>query len=332
MKKSPTIGVFVAVVLVSAAAATSPEDLALRAKANALLVQAQKLAVFDPNVTRTPFHESVSFLFFGLIHGDQKGTFVRDWASKEQWRWKWEVPDYQEIDVRNGGQIGERATAEFEPLRILQLRWALPPFHVLLGENDLVKKLELEKVNGLAARCIKFEAVRGRDRVNCEVCVNAANNTLLRWSDEQREIDWTDYTPFGEKFYPRHLVVQEHGNKIIQADIEFRDAPDVSPREFEMPSDMRLHKACEHFTGPIVTKQESPIHPRHAWTLAENAVVVVEVRVGVEGKVEAAQIIETGGSDLDLAALDAVKKWEFEPAKCDGDPVSDKSTVAVYFH
>ena len=138
MKKSPTIGVFVALVLVSAAA-TSSEDLALRAKANALLVQAQKLAVFDPNVTRTPFHESVSFLFFGLIHGDQKGTFVRDWASKEQWRSKWEVPDYQEIKVRNGGQIGERATAEFEPLRILQLRSALPPAPVLLGENDLVK-------------------------------------------------------------------------------------------------------------------------------------------------------------------------------------------------
>jgi len=63
-----------------------------------------------------------------------------------------------------------------------------------------------------------------------------------------------------------------------------------------------------------------------------NAVVVVEVRVGVEGKVDAAQIIETGGSDLDLMVLDAVKKWEFEPAKCDGDPVSDKGTAAIYFH
>ena len=99
-----------------------------------------------------------------------------------------------------------------------------------------------------------------------------------------------------------------------------------------MPSDMRLRKACEHFTGPLVTKQESPIYPKHAGTGSVNAVVVVEVRVGVEGKVEAAQIAETGGSVLDLAALNAVKRWEFEPAKCDGDPVPDKSTVGVYFH
>jgi hypothetical protein len=159
-----------------------------------------------------------------------------------------------------------------------------------LGENDLVKKIELETVNGLAARCIKFEAIRGRDRWSREVCVNAGNNTLLRWLDERREIEWTDYISFGEKFYPRHLVVKEHGNKIIQADIEFRDAPDLSPKECEMPSDMRLRKACEHFTQPIVTKQESPVYPTRMGTRPVTAEVVAEVRVGAEGKVEALRL------------------------------------------
>ena len=328
MQKGSTIGVLVTVVLVSAAARPS-ED--LRATANSLLVQAQKMAVFEPNTTKTPFHESVTFLFSGLIQGDQRGSFVRDWASKTQWRWKWELPGYQEINVRNGGQIGEHETADFEPVRIVELRWALPPFPLVLGENDLVKKIESETLNGLAARCIKFEAVRGRDRWSREVCVNAGNNTLLRWVDERREIEWTDYTPFGERFYPRHLVVKEHGSKIIEADIEFRDAPDLSPKEFEIPSDMRLRKACEHFTQPILTKEENPVYPRRMGTRPVTAEVVVEVRVGVEGKVEAAQITETGGSDLDRAALDSVKKWEFESAKCDGDPVSQKTHVVVNF-
>jgi len=46
-----------------------------------------------------------------------------------------------------------------------------------------------------------------------------------------------------------------------------------------------------------------------------DADVVIEVKVSVEGKVEEAQITETGGSDLDSAALAAVKKWAFESAK-----------------
>jgi TonB family protein len=329
MNKSPILAVLLGLLITSSKSALSSED--LRAKANSILVQAQKSAVFEPDIHGSPFHEHVDFLFSGLVQGERKGTFVRDWVSKEQWRWKWELPDFQAISVRNGKQIGERETAEFESVRIQQLRWALPPFPLILGQNDLVKRIEPAKVNGLDAQCIRFEAVRGRDRWDREICVNAANNTLARWTDERRQIEWTNYIPFRETFYPRHLSVREHGNKIIEADIEFRDAPEFSQTAFEIPSDMRVRKACEHFTQPIVTKEEKPEYPRRIGVKTIKAEVVVQVKVGVQGKVEAAQITETGGDDLDRAALDAVKKWEFEPAKCDGDPVSHKLPVAIHF-
>jgi TonB family protein len=328
MQKNLCTVVVIALLALSASPALCSDD--LRAKTNALLVQSQK-GSFDLNTNRVPFHEDVSFLFSGMVGGDEKGTFVRDWLTKDQWRWKWELPGYQEINVRSGPQVGERETAIFESIRIQQLRWALPPFHALMGENDLVKKIEPEKVDGLEAQCIRFEAVRGRDKWDRKICLNAQDNTLLRWVDERREIEWTDYTPFRESVYPRHLVVREHGNKIIQADIAFRDAPDLSPKVFEIPSDMRSRKACEHFVQPIVTKREDPVYPRRIGSRTIKADVVVEVRVGVDGKVEAAQITETAGSDLDQAALDAVKKWEFEPGKCDGEPVTRNFSVAVYF-
>jgi TonB family protein len=329
MFKGLALALLVTLPTLSHSAAVPSDD--LHARANSVLVQAQKAAVFDADTNGIPFHESVSFVFSGLVQGEKKGTFVRDWVSKEQWRWKWELPDYQEINVRNGKQIGERETAEFESVRIQQLRWALPPFPLMLGQNDLVKKIEPVKVNGLDAQCIRFEAIRGRDRWDREICINAANNTLARWSDERRQIEWTDYIPFRATFYPRHLVVRELGNKIIEADIEFREAPEFSHQAFEIPSDMRVRKACEHFTQPIVTREQKPEYPRRIGVRTIKAEVVVQVKVGVQGKVDAAQITETGGDDLDRAALDAVKKWEFEPAKCDGDPVSHKLPVAIHF-
>src|SRR5215470_2488280 len=120
------------VLLVVASASATPSD-DLHAKANGILVQAQKTAVFEADVAGPPFHEKVDFVFSGLVLGEKKGTFVRDWVSKKQWRWKWELPDYQEISVRSDSQIGERETAEFESVRIEQLRWALPPFSLILG-------------------------------------------------------------------------------------------------------------------------------------------------------------------------------------------------------
>lgn len=329
MRRHSTIVLFLALLAVAQSAATLSDD--LHARANGILVQAQKAAVFDPKIQGPPFHEQVDFVFSGLVQGERKGSFVRDWVSKEQWRWKWELPDYQEISVRNGAQIGERQTAEFESVRIQQLRWALPPFPLILGQNDLVKNIESTKVNGVEVQCIRFEAARGRSHWNREICVNAANNTLARWTDERRQIEWTDYVPFRETLYPRRLVVKEHGDEIIEADIKFREAPEFAQKAFDIPADMRVRKACDDFTQPIAIKQEKPEYPRRIGARTVKAEVVVEVKVGVQGKVEAAQVTETGGDDLDRAALEAVKKWEFEPAKCNGDPVSHKLPVTIFF-
>ena len=334
MRQSTAISLLLLAIAPAVAASSSPDE--LRAKANALLVGAQKAAVFAPDVDRAPYHEQVSFVFHGLVHGDERGTFVNDYVSKEQWRWKWEIPDYQEINVRNGKQIGESETAEFEPVRILQLRWALPPFWVVLDASDLVKKIELENVNGQEAQCVKFETVRGHNRESREICLNAANSTPLRWfeqgPEENREFEWTDYVPFRKGFYPRHLVVKDRGTKTIEADIEFQEPHQLPPNAFQIPSGMRIRKACDHFVEAVVTRREDPVYPMRIGRRNVGGDVVLEVKVSAEGKVDAAQITQTGGEDLDVAAMDAVKKWAFEPAKCDGESVAHKISVMVHFH
>jgi TonB family protein len=191
-------------------------------------------------------------------------------------------------------------------------------------------------VNGLEAQCVKFETVRGHNRESREICLSTLNNTPLRWfeqgSDENREFEWTDYVPFRKGFYPRHLVVKERGAKTIEADIEFQDAHELPPNAFQIPSGMRIRKACEHFVDAVVIKDEDPVYPWLIGRPTVDADVVVEVKVSVDGKVDAAQITETGGADFDVAAMNAVKKWAFEPAKCDGEPVAHKISVKVHFH
>lgn len=322
---------FKVLVLIALVTVRAWSDDERRAKANALLVQAEKASVFLPDAEKAPFHEKVSFTFAGLVGKDQNGTYVRDYLSKEQWRWKWDFPEYQEINVRNGKQIGERATTEFGPLRIRQLRWALPPFYLILGTNDLVSKIESEKVNGIAAQCIQYDALREGKRTSREICLSVENFTPLRWVDDWLEVEWSNYTPFQGRFYPRHLVVKKRNSKIIEADIEFQDAPGLSPNLFQIPPDLSLKPACEHLTAPVVIKKENPEYPQRLGTRTVDADVEVEVKVGEKGNVEATQITETSGDLFDSAALVAAKKWEFEPAKCDGQPISHNMSVTIHF-
>src|SRR5439155_26840679 len=53
------------------------------------------------------------------------------------------------------------------------------------------------------------------------------------------------------------------------------------------------------------------------------------VAVSADGRVTDAKVVESAGADLDAAALEAVKKWTFTPAKRGDQPI--ESFVRVPF-
>jgi protein TonB len=59
-------------------------------------------------------------------------------------------------------------------------------------------------------------------------------------------------------------------------------------------------------------------------------VVVLEVTVGVDGTVVDVKVLRSIPL-LDAAALDAVKRWEFERTLMNGKPVAVIMTVTVQF-
>jgi protein TonB len=58
--------------------------------------------------------------------------------------------------------------------------------------------------------------------------------------------------------------------------------------------------------------------------------VVIEAIIGVDGKVREARIVSSI-PELDQAALDAVRQWEFTPSRLNGVAVAVIVTVLVRF-
>ena len=81
---------------------------------------------------------------------------------------------------------------------------------------------------------------------------------------------------------------------------------------------------------PKKIKDVRPVYPPLAVALQARGTVVLDVTIGTDGKVREAKVLHSV-PHLDLAALEAVRQWEYEPTRINGALVSLIMTVVVNF-
>ena len=81
----------------------------------------------------------------------------------------------------------------------------------------------------------------------------------------------------------------------------------------------------------MAIRQPGPQVPAEFWEKHEAGVVQLHLQIGSDGAVIDPRVVSTPGPAYSSLALDAVKKWRYEPALCDGKPVSTELTVTMRF-
>lgn len=84
---------------------------------------------------------------------------------------------------------------------------------------------------------------------------------------------------------------------------------------------------------PVPVRTVPPAYPESARKRKAEGTVLVQARVAKSGKVDRIKIAKDKGvaPDLDKAAVDAVRQWEFKPAQLDGKPVVSWVVVPIVF-
>jgi TonB family protein len=82
---------------------------------------------------------------------------------------------------------------------------------------------------------------------------------------------------------------------------------------------------------PVVQTHVDAVYPESAHKADKHGDVVLAVTVDVHGHVSAVDVIESGGADLDQAAIVAARQWTFEPARRNGKPVAAKIRIPFHF-
>ncbi len=84
-------------------------------------------------------------------------------------------------------------------------------------------------------------------------------------------------------------------------------------------------------TQPKPISQDEPIYPQEMLDSGMKGEVVVDYVVDIEGRVRQAVIVRSLNPSFDDPALEAVRRWRFEPGRVGDRPVSMPSRIAMKF-
>ena len=84
-------------------------------------------------------------------------------------------------------------------------------------------------------------------------------------------------------------------------------------------------------TPPRIVSSEGPAMPNSVDTGRQGKVVMVGVVVESNGKPCNLEVRQSAGPEFDRAALDAVARWRWKPARRDKKPIAVHSFVEVSF-
>jgi periplasmic protein TonB len=79
---------------------------------------------------------------------------------------------------------------------------------------------------------------------------------------------------------------------------------------------------------PVGGYQVKPRYPESARRRGIEGTVLLKMRITAQGRVEDVQVVRSAGyPELDESAIEAVRRWRFEPARRNGEPVAEDAVL-----
>jgi periplasmic protein TonB len=298
----------------------------------ALIMRAKQLS--DLRVEGSPaFRLKVSFKITEDNSTAQDGNYTEVWVSREQWWRETVLGDFRRTEVgktytrwtlnssstvpRGGGEIGPLMELGYSP--------------------DAWKPGQIQNRDapGTTLRCIQTKPNPWGGK--SALCFDTSSGLLAaRIYPERldRIVDYnclfSDYQKFGDKMYPWSIRCLEDQQPRLEAKVvELTLDPTPDPALFEAPAGAIESSEChDRAKPPSPVYAPDPSSPQHA---SDRGTVVLWLVVGIDGKPHGIAVVRSINTYSDGAAIDAVRRWTFNPGTCDGRPIAVQISVEVAF-
>ena len=237
--------------------------------------------------------------------------------------------DYSELNVLRGTTLWVKRSSEFRPLQSGWVAEAMGSFVLMNSPHDEIKRYFTASDHQTRLRCVELL----RNKTARTLCFDPeANLHKIEMQDSHTTYEFSDFRQVGAKSAPYKVIVKRDGSVVLEGTIDvLTPNPTVEPSLLMIPPDAIKRNGCLISSFPLLKDKVRPQYPQPARERHIQGTVTAYVLVGSDGSVKQTAILQTGGEYLDESVLDAVRKWQYEPAKCETMPVESEQEVTVNF-
>lgn len=263
-----------------------------------------------------------------------KGHLSEIWVSKRQWRREVQTLDFHRIEIR------------LYAARWLANSGSNPPEPALYGPLTLVfaSRVRDLKVTDVSERQLNSRTITcveaGLGWTKSTDCIDPDTGSFL-----QRDVSfdaftagsnpvrhscfYSRYEKFGDRIFPRVVRCSNDPGAEIELTITKLVAESlVDPSLFARPPGATEELVCEKRMPPKAISSPAPQYPAHQ---KGDAIVTISTSVGIDGTPGDLQVVQSAGGDFDRAALNAARRWRFQPSTCDGTPIQMRINIEISF-
>jgi TonB family protein len=250
------------------------------------------------------------------------------------------------VEIKNGDKFSVYGSSDYIPLRLRQMGEAVVIRIVPNSGSSPDWKLKHTKLNGVDLVVLSIERPCGSTTVKCMAADYFMPQGLLRIHvNHSMEKLYNGFEGFHGGAIPHSIVLS--GGKGEFLTISIGSLETLSPSESKLLQDAtppanlpairlpivpnKAKQAGVHTTAAKILNQTQPEYPQDAKQQREEGTVVMEATIDEDGAIREPFVIRSAGPLLDKAAMDAIRKWRYQPTTLEGQPISVNTTISVVF-
>jgi TonB family protein len=295
-----------------------------------------------------PWHLKATFQLYDLAgKPTEQGTYEEFWAPKKHkriytapsfTRTEWETEDGKQYSSQTGGALPPRMIVGLIRSSIVDP----VPSAAYIRFGELSKRTLPVGTVTLVCVSISYKNRPGGGLVAREgsYCF-ADDKPILRISIIYGGIQSVTNAVgvFQNRHVAKSLSITAFGKPLLDLKVDsLSSLTSIQGSDFDPPDEIRNKhsnagtSAPGQVTAGRIRSKFPPIYPVDAKRRGVKGVVLLEGLIGKDGHLSQIRPIASPDPDLTEAALDAVKKWEYEPYLLNGAPVVVDTVIDVVFN